>query len=79
MFEDLPFSVQKRIRIALEKKLLTNPDYFGISLKKPLEKYSKFRVGEYRIIFKKDKGSLVIVIIAIGNRKNIYEFMSRQL
>lgn len=77
MFEELPFGAQKRIKNALEKKLLLNPDYYGISLKKPLEKYSKFRVGEYRVIFTKDKEAIVVLVIAIGNRKNIYEYMAR--
>lgn len=37
----------------------------------------RLRVGSYRIIFKKDKNSLVILIIRIGHRKEIYLSLDR--
>jgi mRNA interferase RelE/StbE len=32
----------------------------------------RLRVGSYRVIFKKDKGELVIIVVRIGHRKEIY-------
>ena len=32
----------------------------------------RLRVGAYRVIFKKDKGRLVILVVRIGHRKEIY-------
>jgi len=29
-------------------------------------------VGSYRVIFKKDKNELVIIVVRIGHRKEIY-------
>jgi mRNA interferase RelE/StbE len=33
----------------------------------------RFRVGDYRIIMDIDKGKLVILVIKVGHRKNIYK------
>ena len=33
----------------------------------------RYRVGNYRIISKIDKGKLVILLLEIGHRSNIYE------
>ena len=32
----------------------------------------RLRVGSYRVIFKKDKEELVIIIVRIGHRKEVY-------
>lgn len=53
----------ERIRIRPESyitKLVGEPGY-------------KFRVGDYRIIVDIDKGRLLILVIKIGHRKNIYD------
>jgi len=36
------------------------------------EDYYRLRVGNYRIIFKKEEKELIIIIIRIGHRKEIY-------
>ena len=33
----------------------------------------RFRVGDYRIIFDMDKNELLLLILKIGHRKNIYD------
>ncbi|MBO6084037.1 MAG: type II toxin-antitoxin system mRNA interferase toxin, RelE/StbE family, partial [Candidatus Methanomethylophilaceae archaeon] len=33
----------------------------------------RYRVGDYRLISKIDKGKLVILLVEIGQRSNIYE------
>ena len=32
----------------------------------------RLRVGSYRVIFKKDKGELVIIVVRIGHRKEVH-------
>lgn len=32
----------------------------------------RLRVGSYRVIFKKDKKELVIIVVRIGHRKEVY-------
>jgi mRNA interferase RelE/StbE len=36
------------------------------------EKFYRLRVGSYRIIFRREEEKLIIVIIRIGHRKEIY-------
>lgn len=56
-------SILERIRIRPEAyitKLVGDPGY-------------KLRVGDYRVIMDIDKGKLLILVIRIGYRRNIYE------
>ncbi|MBI1337034.1 MAG: type II toxin-antitoxin system mRNA interferase toxin, RelE/StbE family [Phycisphaera sp.] len=39
----------------------------------------KLRGGDDRIVYKIDKGQLVIVVVMVGNRKDIYEKLRRHL
>jgi mRNA interferase RelE/StbE len=41
-------------------------------LKGDLEDLYRLRVGRYRIVFRKDGKGLVILIVRIGHRKDIY-------
>ena len=53
----------ERIRIRPESfvaKLVGDPAY-------------KLRVGDYRILLDIDKGKLLILVIKIGHRKNVYD------
>ena len=53
----------------------TNPMSVAKSLKGQYSGLYRFRVGNYRAIFSKDnKGNLIIIeIVTIGHRKNIYK------
>ena len=69
-FRKLEKDVQERIIKALEririrpeahvKKLVGDPGY-------------RLRVGEYRVIIEIEKDELIILVIKIGHRKNIYK------
>jgi len=67
---NIPRNVQDRIRKAIEKRLLTDPDKYGEPLKRGLYGYRKLRVGDYRIIYKVEKKN--ILIFKIGHRKEVY-------
>ena len=68
-FLKLEKTVQERVIYALERirirpesfvtKLVGDPGY-------------KLRVGDYRIIMDIDKNNLIILVIKVGHRKNIY-------
>ena len=64
--------VKKLIAKAINKKLLPNPDSALIPLKGKLKGIYKFRVGTYRILCEKRSTTLVIVVVKIGHRKEIY-------
>jgi len=69
-FRKLEKEVQERIVKALERirirpeahvrKLIGDPGY-------------RLRVGEYRVIVEIEKDKLIILVIKIGHRKNIYK------
>ena len=60
---------RERIILAIEK-LRIRPDAY---LKRLVgDKSYKFRVGDYRLIVDLEKGKLLVLVIDIGHRKNIY-------
>ncbi len=69
--KSLDSKTRERIKYAVEG-LITNPEY-GKQLVGPLKGLRSLRVGKYRIIYKKEIKELVILVIAIGHRKNIYK------
>lgn len=62
--------VQKKIKSAIEEKLIANPVFYGKPLQYNLKGYRSFRVGDYRVIFKIDND--MIIINAIKHRKSVY-------
>ena len=51
---------------------LEDPRDQGESLKGPLREYWKYRVGDYRIITHIRDDVLTILVVQIGNRKEVY-------
>jgi len=73
--EDIPrlnSNIAIRIENAIRKRLIVNPIKYGYYLRGSLKGYRKLRVGDWRIVYRViDKE---IRIIAIGNRKDVYNF-----
>jgi len=67
----LPREIKERIIIALER-LRIRPESCDIKKLVGLAGY-RFRVGDYRIIFDKEEEKLLILVIKIGHRRNIYD------
>ena len=57
--------------IAAIQSLKTDP-YAGKKLKGPLSDRFSIRVGNYRIVYRLFKDRLVVYIIDLGHRKDIY-------
>ena len=71
---DLPrinVKMRERIRRAIESRLMTAPQEYGLPLRKSLGGYWKLRVGDYRIVFKVQ--GEVVYVLGIRHRKKIYE------
>jgi mRNA interferase RelE/StbE len=67
----LPRVEQKRIRTAIDG-LTADPRPHGVTkLSGTIDSY-RIRVGNYRIVYTIDDGELVIVVVRIGHRKEIY-------
>jgi mRNA interferase RelE/StbE len=71
---DLPrinVKMRERIRRAIESRLMTAPQEYGLPLRKSLRGYWKLRVGDYRVVFKIE--GEIVYILGIRHRKIIYE------
>ena len=67
---------QSKILISwIEKNLkdTENPRKYGKSLKGNFNEYWRYRIGKYRIISRIDNNKIIINIISIGHRSNIYK------
>ena len=58
----------------IEEKLVdcSNPRIFGKSLHGNLRDKWRYRVGDYRILAKIDDENIIITVVEIGHRKEIY-------
>jgi mRNA interferase RelE/StbE len=77
--KDLPKlnrTIQRRIRAAIEQRLLTVPEKYSEPLRKTLKSYRKLRVGDYRIVLKLEGDA--ILVLGICHRKDVYEKMERR-
>ena len=68
--EKLEHNIKKRIIIALER-LRIRPESCDIKKLTGISGY-RFRVGDYRVIFDMERERLIILILQMGYRKNIY-------
>jgi len=71
--------IDKPFRLRIKEKLLAlAADYerFKGSLKrlkgKDFGEYERLRVGDYRVIFRREAERLIIVVVRIGHRKEVY-------
>ena len=69
--QKLEHNIRERIIIALER-LRIRPESCDLKKLVGMSGY-RFRVGDYRIIFDMEKDKLIILILQIGHRKNIYD------
>lgn len=64
-------SVQKRIAKSIDE-LETNPRPPGCKKMEGLENAFRIRTGDYRIIYRIQDEKLVVLIIKVGHRRDIY-------
>lgn len=50
-----------------------NPRKVGKALKGNLKDYWRYRIGQYRILVDINEKKLIILVISVGHRKNIYK------
>lgn len=68
--EKLEKTIQERIIKVLER-IRVRPEHFITKLVD--DPAYKLRVGDYRVILDIDRNKLLILVIKVGHRKNIYE------
>lgn len=69
-FKKLERKVQERIKSALER-IRIRP--YAYVTKMVGESHYKVRVGDYRVIMDIEDQKLLILVIKVGHRKNIYD------
>jgi mRNA interferase RelE/StbE len=69
-FKKLPQNAQSRIIKTLER-IKIRPHFFVKSLSGL--PYFRLRVGDYRLILDIKNKKLIIIVLELGNRKNIYK------
>ena len=73
--DDLDKTISRRILKFLYERVgqLENPRQIGDRLQGTLSKFWKYRVGDYRIICSMEDEKLVVVVVRIGHRREIYK------
>lgn len=72
-YEKIPPAIREIIRKAIERKLTVDPVNFGKPLRYSLKGYRRLRIGEYRVIYKIDEDKVIVIVVDIDQRKNVYE------
>jgi len=67
----IPANIKRRIRKAIETRLLKDPILFGQPLRQSLKGHRKLRVGDWRVIYRVEHSNVIISMI--GNRKDVYQ------
>jgi len=70
---EIPKTIRERIKIAIEERLMTSPNEYGKPLLKEWKSCRRIRVGDYRIIYQVLEEKVLVLIIEIDHRKNVYD------
>ena len=67
--------IQRRILRYLREKIATekDPRRFGAPLRRELSGLWKYRLGDYRLICRIEDKKVIVYVIRIGHRKDIYK------
>ncbi|MDZ8189662.1 MAG: type II toxin-antitoxin system RelE/ParE family toxin [Nostoc sp. ChiSLP02] len=68
----IPLELQERIQIKIDD-LATEPRPNGVKKLKGKENAYRIRVGDYRIIYEIFDELLVVNVVEVGHRRNIYK------
>jgi len=70
-FKKLPKEVQIRLKHRIDI-LAENPFPRGVKKLSAQENFYRLRIGDYRIIYQVQGKALLILILKLGHRKNVY-------
>lgn len=68
--------IQKEIKKTIQR-LSVDPYSSSDPLKGRLKGAWKFRISDYRIIYEVQHKQLIIMVVAVGHRKDIYDILER--
>lgn len=66
--------IQQRILDFLRDRIapIDDPRSIGEALRGPLGRFWKYRIGDYRIVCEIHDHAIAILVVRVGNRKNVY-------
>jgi mRNA interferase RelE/StbE len=67
----LPSSLQKRLEAKIVA-LSINPRPAGVKALKSSDNLLRLRVGEYRVVYKVEDKRLIVIVIQVGHRREVY-------
>lgn len=67
---------QKQILRYLRKKIATesDPRRFGKALSADKVGLWRYRIGDYRLVCRIEDDKVVVLVLRVGHRKNVYDF-----
>ncbi len=68
-----PKNIQQRISDAIYNRLTIAPNEYGKPLTKEWKEHRRLRVGDYRVIYKVFEDRVIVFIVEIDHRKDIYK------
>jgi len=68
---------KEKVRIAIEKRLMTRPELYGKPLRRSLKGYRKLRVGDWRVIFRIENN--IVKIFVIQHRSVTYATAEKRI
>ena len=68
----LPAAIQKRIVAAVDD-LKSNPRPHGSEKMQGIENHWRIRVGDYRVVYTIRDKELVILVVRVAHRKDVYK------
>jgi mRNA interferase RelE/StbE len=74
-FRRLDFAAQERILHHLDTRVAgpSDPRRFGKPLRGGMHGLWRWRVDDYRIVGQVNEGRLLVLVVRIGHRKNVYD------
>ena len=70
-FENLPREVQRRIASKIES-LRDDPFPSGCKKMKAVPDAWRIRAGDYRVVYQVHRGILLVLVLTVGHRKDVY-------
>jgi mRNA interferase RelE/StbE len=72
-FDKLPDPIAIRIAATLKKVAAAdNPRLRGIAMAGEWPGHWRYRIGDYRVIARIEEGRMIIVVVSVGHRREVY-------
>jgi mRNA interferase RelE/StbE len=71
VLQDLPKKDREKVRDRIDR-LAENPRPLGVKRLQGGERYYRIRSGDYRILYTIEEVKLLVLVVKVGNRRDVY-------